>query len=154
MPNLPTLALVDRCPEPDCQARIGEKHLIDCHTAICVMTGQQRILHAADPPPPVTIAAWCAGVVPVDLDVHICGEDVWTGRPHGAVEAAANGLFVRPATTDDAPQTGWLPCQPGEPGAAPDLNRLVRTGTWNPIRQVWELPAEVAGGDNPCVMTD
>lgn len=130
MPNLPQLARVDRCP--DCTVGIGVKHRIDCLVALCVMTGQARVLHAIDQPPPP------AGL-PFDLDVHTCGEAVWTGYPAGAVEAAAYGLFVRPADPADAPFVGWIPCEPGEPGAVPDLDRLVRSAQWNPIRQVFEL---------------
>jgi len=138
MPDLPKLNPVDSCPDSHCEAPIGRKHTMDCLVAVCVTTGQQRILHAGDPPP------LTAGLH-VEVDAHICGDDVWAGWPHGAVEAAAYGLFVRHTTDADAGLTGWIPCDPGEPGAVPDLDRLARSGTWNPIRQVWEMPAEVAG---------
>ncbi len=141
MPHLPKLAsaeITDQCP--DCKVRIGEQHLADCLVAICIISGQQRALHGELPDLPVP-----AGL-PVDLDVHTCGSDVWTGRLHGVVEAVAYGLWVRPATADESALTeGWVPCEAGEPGAVPDLDRLARTGRWNPIRQVWELAAEVAG---------
>ena len=159
MPDLPQLAIVDNCP--DCKAPVGASHERDCLVAICVTTGQQRVLHQDDAAPPTVqcidiyparpvepTGAPCllgCGIPPwrhvVPVDAHTCGEDVWVGYPHGSVTAASYGLFVRPATAADAPLTSWLPCHADEPGAVPDLDRLVRSGTWNPIEQVWELPA-------------
>lgn len=138
MPDLPQLALIQQCPDSDCRAQIGQKHQPGCLVAICVTTGQQRILHGENPPPPADL--------PIDADVHICGTDVWTGRPHGTDEAAEHGLYVRPAAAADSPLTGWIPCQPGEAGAVPDLDRVVRAGRWNPIRQMFELGSEVRHG--------
>jgi hypothetical protein len=127
MPDLPTLALYDQCPDPDCLALIGYPHTTACVMAICVTTGVQRLLHT--------------GLV----DVHTCGEDRWTGRAHGAIEAAEYGLFVRLAGPEDHPLTGWIPCTADEPAAVPDLDRLIRTGVWNPDRQIWERLPEVDG---------
>lgn len=137
MPDLPKLARVDRCP--DCTAELGAKHQPDCQIAICVTTGHQRLMHAIHPPPPTP-------GLPIDIDFHTCGEQVWTGYPTGAVEAAAYGLFVRLAALADAPIVGWIPCEPGDPAAVPDLDRLVRTAQWNPIRQTFELPEAVSHG--------
>lgn len=123
-------ALSTNCPDPDCGVPIGAPHVIDCTTAVCVMTGEQRILHTDNPP-----ASDLPGV-----DVHVCGDTPWSGRLPGADEAAAHHLFVQPAPP---PMSGWLPCPPGTPGAVPDLDRLVRTGRWNPIRQTWELPENI-----------
>ncbi len=133
MPSLPQLAPAANCPDRDCGVPIGTKHRPDCQIAICVSTGHQRLIHHhGERRPPVDLGEAL-------VDVHVCGEDVWAGYPHGAVEAAAAGLFVRPATPD-APRTRWVPCTPGYPGAVPDLARVVKTGTWNPVRQVWEIP--------------
>lgn len=134
MPDRPALA--GNCPDPDCNAAIGEPHLMGCDVAICVMTGNQRILHADEPPAAVT--ADLAGL-PFDVDAHICGEDVWTGWRHGVTEATEHDLFVRMTPT------GWMPCPAGLPGAVPDLDRVVRSGAWNAIRQLWEMPAGVPG---------
>jgi hypothetical protein len=102
-----------------------------------VQTGLQRLLHDVDQPPPPGLPPELTGT-----NVHICGEDVWAGWPHGTTEAIAYGLTVRPAGADDHPLTGWIPCPPEHPDARPDLDRLVRAGRWNPIRQRWELPEE------------
>jgi len=132
MPDLPQLAIADQCPDPGCEVPIGTKHRIDCLTAVCLATGQQRITHADD---------WHVAGHPIgNDDGHDCGEDLWTGRARGTAEAAAHGLFVRQATDADAPLTGWIPCQPGDPGAQPDLHRVARAGRWNPVRHVWEMP--------------
>lgn len=149
MPDLPQLPIVDRCPDLDCLVPIGTRHLPECHVAICISTGEQRILHADDrhafgglprnPHGGLDLAALDA-IDTLTLDVHICGQDVWTGRRHGTVEAAAAGLFVRKADVEGS-LSGWIPCEPGAPGAVPDLDRVVRDGRWNPIRQVWELEA-------------
>ncbi len=117
------------CPDPDCRAPLGAKHLVECDTAICVTTGQQRILHDEHLPLP---------------DDHICGQDVWTGHRHGVREAYEHNLFVRAATADDHPLTGWIPCGPG-PDAVADLHRVASTGRWNPDRQRWDIPAGTPG---------
>ncbi len=141
MPDRPKLAsaeIIDQCP--DCKVLIGEQHTADCLVAVCVTTGHQRALHADLPDLPVP-----AGL-PADLDIHTCGFDIWTGRIPGVVEAVAHGLWARPATADESALTeGWVPCGPDEPGAVPDLDRLARTGQWNPIRKRWELTEEEPG---------
>lgn len=134
MPDLPQLPLVDRCP--DCKVPVGSRHTAGCLTAVCLATGQQRVLHDGE--------TFVAGHQ-VDDDGHHCGEDAWTGRAHGTIEAVAHGLFVRPATEADDPLTGWIPCDPGAPGAHPDLLRVARDGRWNPVRRVWEMPEAVTG---------
>lgn len=161
MPDTPRLPLIPTCPDLLCAVPIGTKHGRECLTAICITTGQQRALHQDDPDAAITgcfdihpgtpvtggavlcekgcgIPVWRHGAA------HLCGQDVWTGWPHGAIEAAEYGLFVREATTADQPLTGWIPCQPTDPGAVPDLDRLVRSGTWNSVRQVFVL----AGGSH------
>ncbi len=124
----------DHCPDKHCGVPIGAPHKVDCDVAVCVRTGGQRILHHSDPPPANLGAE------------HNCGADVWTGHLHGVIEAVAYGLFVRPANDQDAPLTrGWVPCDHDDAGAAPDLDRLHRTGRWNPDRRRWELAPEAAG---------
>lgn len=125
MPDLPLLAPTADCPDQDCPATIGQRHGTECSIAICLDSGIQRKLCTVDTAADRT---------------HGCGEQRWTGYPPGSVEAAAHGLWVRPATADDQPHTGWIPCEPGEPDAVPDLDRVMRAGQWNRARQVWELP--------------
>lgn len=142
MPHPPQPAPSANCPDLHCQAPIGAPHHHDCLIAICVSTGHQRILHATDE----YAATHSAPLNPdTPIDAHTCGADVWAGHPHGATTAATAGLFARRATAADAPLTGWIPCPPDEPGAVPDIDRLVRSGTWNRTGQIWELPAEVTG---------
>jgi hypothetical protein len=133
MPDLPRLPAASRCPDQDCNVPIGTEHQPGCGVAVCVSTGHQRRLHLDGCRRPL-----------VDLgtlvDVHLCGDTVWTGQMPGAVEAAAAGLFVY----RDEPDGPWIPCDPATPGAVPDLTRVMNTGTWDPIRQRWHLPAEVA----------
>lgn len=158
MPDLPRLPIADRCPDRDCQVPIGVKHQPGCGVAICVSTGHQRRLHHDDqlvppvcidiyPDRPVTGGAplchlGCGIPVWRHARLHICGEDVWTGLPHGAIEAAAAGLFVR-REHDTGP---WIACTPGIPGAVPDLTRAMQTGTWDPIQQRWIVPTQAVTG--------
>lgn len=119
------LLVAETCPDADCETPIGLPHLRDCHIATCLPTGVQRLLHTIEPP---------AGD-------HHCGDQVWAGHHGGAIEAFVEGWFVRPAVPGD-PGDGWIPCNPGEPGAVPDLDRVARSGTWNPDKRRWEIPLE------------
>lgn len=134
MADLPELA--DFCPDGDCKTPMGRKHGVDCSIAICLSTGQQRILHQNDDTLPAV-----AGL-PFDGAGHVCGEDVWAGWPRGTVEAIEHGMFVQPALIDHSPGTpGWTRCEPGDPGAVPDIARVLATGVWDPIRQSWDVAA-------------
>ena len=136
MPGPPTLPLSDKCPDSDCNVSIGERHRSRCIIAICVMTGQQRLIHDS-------IGAT------EDTDpgaaFHTCGKDVWVGYPHGALTAATHGLFARPSQQPGDPSLSWIPCSPDHPDARPDIPRLVSSGRWDPIAQVFELTPAVAG---------
>ncbi len=135
MTDLPRLTAATTCPDEDCRVPIGRKHTRECSVAICIMTGCQRVLHSAAPP---------GRLIPAPgFDEHVCGEDVWSGYPHGAVEAAAAGLFVRERRPGDPGRRRWIPCEPSHPDATPDLDRVIRAGYWNPVRQVWEIPTAV-----------
>lgn len=134
MPDLPQLA--DVCPDTDCRAPIGTKHRKGCTVAICLSTGVQRALHENDdtllPTPGLTI----------DVDVHICGDDRWGGWPRGTVEAIEHGMFVQPAAAAHSAGTpGWVRCEAGDPGAVPDIARVLNTGVWDPVRQTWKVAA-------------
>lgn len=129
MPELPELA--DTCPDHDCKAPIGRKHGMDCSIAICLSTGHQRLLHQNGDTLPAMPG------LPIDVDVHICGDDVWSGWPRGTVEAIELGMYVQPALIDHSPGTpGWVRCEAGDPGAVPDIARIL-AGTWDPIAQTW-----------------
>jgi len=123
MPHLPILAAAERCPDSDCNAEIGQPHTRDCTRVLCMSDGVQRILHLADPP---------AGD-------HDCGLAVWIGYPNGAVEAVAAGWFVRPGSAGEH-GARWVPCEPGDLAAVPDLDAVLRAGRWNAGRQIFELP--------------
>lgn len=143
MPSLPRLTPAEHCPDEDCHVPIGGKHHRDCGVAICVTTGHQRILHSAAPPDSLIPFPELAVIDDTFLNLHVCGEDVWSGYPHGAVEAAAAGLFVRERGPDDPRHRRWLSCDPSHPDAMPDLDTVTRAGDWDMIRQVWVIPQEM-----------
>lgn len=134
MPDLPPLA--DTCLDKDCGAGIDKPHGKNCTVAICISTGQQRVLHQLDDTLPPTPGQ------PDGIDLHICGTDVWRGWPAGTAEAIAYGLFVQPATIGHTPGTpGWVRCEAGDPGAVPDIARVLDVGDWDPIKQTWTIRA-------------
>jgi hypothetical protein len=123
VPHLPILAVVEHCPDSDCRAAIGEPHTRDCTTVLCLTDGVQRTLHLTDPPD----------------GAHDCGQAVWTGYPNGAIEAVAQGWFVRPGNAGEH-GARWVPCQPGDPAAVPDLHAVLTAGRWHSGRQIFVLP--------------
>ena len=54
----------------------------------------------------------------------------WSGEMPGAVECREFGWFTRQEEGH-----GWVPCQPGEPGATEDFNRLHATAVWDPRKK-------------------
>jgi len=60
-------------------------------------------------------------------DVPADGQLPWTGYWPGTQECVELGWFAKRIPGKD----GWHPCDPDEPGAAPDLNRLHQDATWN-----------------------
>lgn len=123
MPDLPILAAVEQCPDPVCGAKLGERHARECTRALCLTDGIQRILHLTDPP----------------SGEHDCGAAVWIGYPNGAIEAVAQGWFVRPGSAGPR-GARWIPCGQDDLGAVPDLDAVLRAGTWNRDRQIFDLP--------------
>jgi hypothetical protein len=69
---------------PDCRVRVGEEHIVDvgwagCGTAICLVTGCQRLM--------------------CDLD-HDCGRDKWTGWIPGLLDCERLGWMIGPGFPD------------------------------------------------------
>jgi hypothetical protein len=99
---------------PDCQARPGELHAAGCDVEQCPYCGLQLIS--------------CGHAVPRDDRL------AWTGRWPGEQECEQYHLFARLV-----PGKGWVPCRPGEPGAAHDLNTLYSQGKWDRQGKRWTL---------------
>ncbi|MER5608318.1 hypothetical protein AB0F93_03680 [Micromonospora tulbaghiae] len=130
MPQLPALAPTSNCPSLACRAPVGQPHTEECETAVCLPTGEQRILHRGD-----RLA---------DLLDHDCGQDTWTGQHYGIAECQEYGWYVRRATSSDPDGAAWVPCEPNHPNAVPDLDRLARHGVWHPADRRWYRRAEGA----------
>lgn len=141
MRKLPTLEPTSNCPDPNCNAPIGQEHAPDCEVATCLETGEQRILHQQDMPETPT----GADAEFASLLTHNCGADTWTGVRYGVVECHEYGLFVRRPTADDPGGSTWVPCKEGHPGAVPDLGRLAEHATWSPNQRRWVRREAVPG---------
>lgn len=53
----------------------------------------------------------------------------WTGELPGSEECRARGWFAKPAKY----KSTWIPCDPDDPAAMPDLERLIRIAPWNSL---------------------
>lgn len=98
-------------PCGDCAVPAGTAHEQGCDVARCLVTGMQRIACSRR---------------------HDCGADVWTGTWPGDAECREFGWFALFSADD-----GWERCSADEPGAMPDLNRLVCEARWDPAAQRW-----------------
>ena len=94
---------------PDCGASVGEVHADVCDQALCHGCGRQQIS--------------C-------FDRHPRGADRWTGTDPRFAACERLGWFALPAP-------GWPRCEPGTPGAWPDLNRLYAEAEWDPQAYTW-----------------
>jgi hypothetical protein len=103
-------------PCPDCGVAPGEEHHPHCDVARCLHHGGQRLGCVLD------------NIAPDEPDGHDCGKDVWTGEWPGDAECREFGWYAR----RNPAGPGYLPCDPHDDGAVPDLNRLVTEATWDP----------------------
>lgn len=106
----------ERCP--DCSVHPGEEHDDGCDVARCLFSGTQRLS--------------CRGV-------HLHGRDVWSGRWPGEAECEEFGWWAYFVPNGNP---SWRPCEPGFPGAVPDLNRLAVEARWDATARRWVAPVE------------
>jgi hypothetical protein len=106
---------------PDCDAVPGQLHRPGCDVERCPYCGRQMIAcehsHTAAERPP-------------DDD-----RLPWTGRWPGEAECERLGWYAKLV-----PGRGWVPCTKDEPGAEPDLNRLLKKARWDRSGMVWIYP--------------
>ncbi len=93
---------------PDCGAGRGEFHEDGCDIEQCPYCGGQLI------------SCDCDRRAPLDDRLQ------WAGTWPGVVECREFGWYAKLV-----PGRGWVPCGPGEPGAAEDLNRLHTEAVWD-----------------------
>ena len=99
---------------PDCGTPRSGPHADQCDVAECLATGLQRLSCPHD---------------------HDHGQDTWTGTWPGEADAVRLGLWAVGVAGE-----GWVACEPGTPGAVPDLNTLFATCVWSPASVSWERP--------------
>jgi hypothetical protein len=104
---------LDRCP--DCGVGIGEIHMSGCDVERCPYCGGQLL------------SCCCFGngldFVPLDDAMP------WTGLWPGTAECEEFGWYSKPGPR------GWQSCDPSEPEAMPDLNRLVKDARWDRVQK-------------------
>jgi hypothetical protein len=93
---------------PDCQARIGENHVLGCDIEQCPYCGRQLI------------SCQCRREPPLDDRLP------WTGLFPGVAECRELGWYTR-----RVPGKGWERCAADAPGAHENLNRLHMEATWD-----------------------
>lgn len=96
---------------PDCGALVGEIHLNGCDVERCPECGCQRM----------------------SCDCESPERTRWAGEWPGVAECREYGWYAK--RNPEGP--GWVPCSPGEPGAAEDLNRLHVDSEWDKGLQKW-----------------
>lgn len=138
-------------PCDDCGALPGERHAAGCDIEPCALCGGQRIscgcvyevngmrvselerkhpkIFENGPTPEMEEKYWSA--------VEAVGGPIpWTGLWPGVAECREFGWYAR--RNPNGP--GYVPCDPREPGAIPDLNRLLREARWDPHRRRFVRP--------------
>lgn len=104
---------------PDCNASSSERHVRGCDIEPCPYCGGQLLscYHANDSIP---------------LDDRM----IWTGEWPGTAECSEFGWFVT-----QGPQ-GRVPCNPSDPDAEPDLNRVHLQARWDRLNKQFVLPTD------------
>ncbi len=103
----------DNCPT--CSAKPGELHRPGCNVEQCPMCGRQLL-----------------GCEHFLVDVKKAPPDAermpWAGQMPGAWQCREFGWYAKLNPQGQ----GYVPCQPDDPGAEPDLNRLAKEALWDP----------------------
>ena len=107
---------IDNCY--DCGVRPGELHRPGCDVEQCPHCGWQLL------------TCPIGGYWPPKECLP------WTGLLPGVAECREFGWFARLV-----PGKGWVSCDPEEPGAAEDLNRLFVEAKWDRRRKRFVLPS-------------
>lgn len=115
----------------DCAVAVNTAHDEVCDIAVCLHSGGQRLQCYLSNYEPTTMVS--VGL-PLVMEEHDCGQDIWTGEWPGAAECREYDLWVR---WDDA--LGWVKTVKEDPQAREDLNSLKTSGTWNRELQKWEV---------------
>ena len=102
---------VTRCP--DCGTMRGAFHVEGCDLETCPHCGRQAFV--------------CEG-----FDADDPRRIPWSGEYPGVAECREFGWYARPATDHR-----YIPCAPTDPGATEDLNRLLKTCSWDLETQRW-----------------
>ena len=104
----PKVTLTD-CP--DCGAKPGEIHILGCTAERCCYCGGQLLM--------CLICDGCPELDDEELWAPPLDDRLeWTGTWPGEEECREFGWYAK------ACPGGWVPCDPEDPKAIPDLNRL------------------------------
>jgi hypothetical protein len=95
---------------PDCGTQPGSLHRPGCDLEQCPNCGRQAI---------------SCGCTQSQLAVRL----PWPGDWPGIAECREFGWYAK-----KVPGVGWVSCEPDEPGAAEDLNRLAMEAEWDPLQ--------------------
>src|SRR5262245_9119696 len=104
---------------PKCGVRPGQLHHRGCGVEVCPNCGGQKLSCCCEGKPPARD--------PRNRRL------LWTGEWPGEAECREFGWYAKPGPNNQ----GWVPCQPDEAGAMPDLNRLHIEAVWDRNAQRW-----------------
>jgi hypothetical protein len=106
---------------PKCGAAPGELHAPGCLWEQCPRCGK--------------IVGGCSCSLSEDWPPPEGDRIPWAGEFPGAAECREFGWYVK-----SVPGGCWRPCNPGELGDIPDLNRLMREAVWDRVGKRWRKP--------------